>query len=295
MSRLLWLADVARTTGYPVVEQDGWKNRGDDTMNPRPLGGMYHHTAGKYNDETELNYPSLDTVTYGRPDLNGPLAHYGVGFDGTIYVVASGKANHAGEGEWPGIAGNTDLIGVEPEHPGDPDEPWPWQQRESVRGLFAAVAHHLDYPAVGTETINSFVLIGHKEWAPDRKSDPVATDMDEERAITNSYKGNPDMPISEETIAAISEKVTADVLAALTSPITKSKVGEAIHRYAGAYVGEDQVADNFQRTILRIEKHVKTLLDAQASTDLVVGVLAQTTESNQDVVGCCRTNTRDSK
>ena len=63
--------------------------------------------------------PSLDTLIQGRSDLPGPLAQLGLGRDGTYYVIAAGKCNHAGAGSWKGVtSGNTDFIGIEAENTG---------------------------------------------------------------------------------------------------------------------------------------------------------------------------------
>src|SRR5690625_1949919 len=85
------LARVAKRTGYPVVEVKGWKKRGYGQM-VKAESVMCHHTAGPASG----NYPSLNVVTHGRPGIPGPLANYGIGRDGTIYVIAAGRANHAG-------------------------------------------------------------------------------------------------------------------------------------------------------------------------------------------------------
>ena len=114
MTRILWLADAARATGYPVVETAGWRTRGSDRFDPR--GVVWHHTAGRSTGDM----PSLDLLIRGRADLPGPLAHFGLGRSGTIYVVASGKANHAGYGGWNGYSGNASVLGIEAEPPSAP-------------------------------------------------------------------------------------------------------------------------------------------------------------------------------
>ena len=106
------LARVAKRTGYPVVEVKGWKKRGYGQM-VKAESVMCHHTAGPRTG----NYPSLNVVTHGRPGIAGPLCNYGIGRDGTIYVVAAGRANHAGrvaKTMW----SNTRSIGIEAENTG---------------------------------------------------------------------------------------------------------------------------------------------------------------------------------
>jgi hypothetical protein len=111
-----WLADAARTTGYPVVEIAGWRSRGHGGM--RLVEGVVgHHTAT--SDRASGDYPSLGIVTNGRSDLPGPLANYGLGRSGTIYVIAAGAAYHAGASRWAGFVDlNDEFLGIEAESAG---------------------------------------------------------------------------------------------------------------------------------------------------------------------------------
>src|SRR5262249_38252835 len=147
----------------------GWELRGRGDVGPT-LGILCHHTAGRRDG----NMPSLDTLIHGRPDLNGPLAQLGLGRDGTFYVIAAGRCNHAGAGEWQGITtGNTNFIGIEAEHTGKPADMWPDVQMDAYRRGVAAILEHIK-----RDVIN---CAGHKEFAPNRKSDPTF-DMDDFRA-----------------------------------------------------------------------------------------------------------------
>lgn len=110
--RDLGLANRLRRAGLKVKEVDGWQTRGDPTFSGR--GAVCHHTAGA---RTGLA-PSLGICINGRSDLRGPLCNIFMDREGTIYVVASGKANHAGLGDWKGITGNSHVWGLEIEHPG---------------------------------------------------------------------------------------------------------------------------------------------------------------------------------
>src|SRR5690606_8598526 len=141
--RLTWLPDVLRDAGLQVVEVDGWETRGRDFSEPI-RGVMVHHTATPAS--VSGDYPSLRIVRDGRSDLPGPLAQLGLGRSGTVYVIASGRANHAGVGHWPGILGNADTIGIEAEHPGTISHPWPTVQLAAYYQLCAALADRLDLP-----------------------------------------------------------------------------------------------------------------------------------------------------
>lgn len=156
--RDLGLADRIRAAGIPVIEVDGWQNRGSDSFNPR--GGVDHHTAGSNNGDC----PSLEICTNGRSDLPGPLCNVLQGFSGTAYIVASGKANHAGDGGWNGLSGNSSVYGMERENDGSsPERPG---QHEMAAATWNAIIN--GGPA---GTISPSMICGHKEWAPSRKPD----------------------------------------------------------------------------------------------------------------------------
>ena len=145
---------------------------------------MFHHTATPVG---VADSAPLDTVTFGREGLPGPICNVMVGRDGRAYVVASGKANHAGfGGPWrtvpqasPGTGniGNERIFGLEVVNNGT-GEPWSEKVLDSVTRVFAAVLKRLGKDA-------SWCL-GHKEWAPTRKIDP-SLDMNAYRARLAAY------------------------------------------------------------------------------------------------------------
>src|SRR5262249_61505910 len=127
---LTWLPQVLLKAGLKVGEQPGWQERGRGDIGP-VKGVMCHHTAGP---PTGI-MPSLGIVTNGRPDLPGPLAQLCLGRDGTYFVVAAGRANHAGVGNWQGLSrGNSSFIGIEAENTGHISgpkaDPWPTVQMD---------------------------------------------------------------------------------------------------------------------------------------------------------------------
>jgi hypothetical protein len=159
---LTWLADVLLEAGLKVAEVDGWRQRGRGEIGPT-LGVMCHHTAGPLAG----NMPSLGVVTNGRADLAGPLAQLCLGRDGTYYVVAAGRANHAGLGDWQGIStGNMSFIGIEAENSGALNDPWPDVQMDAYKRGAAAILKKI--------AASSIMVCGHKEYAlPEgRKVDP---------------------------------------------------------------------------------------------------------------------------
>ncbi|HEX8667354.1 MAG TPA: glycoside hydrolase family protein [Allosphingosinicella sp.] len=160
---LTWLATVLDNAGLKVAETPGWRSRGRADM-PRPLGVMCHHTANPHSG----NMPTLNMLINGRSDLPGPLCQLGLGRDGTFYVVAAGRANHAGLGRWQGVTtGNSSFIGIEAEHSGRPGDEWPAVQMDAYARGVAAILRH-----IGT---TEKMCCGHKEYAlpPNRKPDPT--------------------------------------------------------------------------------------------------------------------------
>ena len=162
---LSWLTKALQDAQLKVALVDGCEDRGLGDVGTT-LGVICHHTAGPRNG----NMPSLDVLIRGRPDLSGPLAQLGLGRDGTFYVIATGRCNHAGKGIWKGeTGGNTHFIGIEAEHTGNPLDPWPPVQIDAYQRGVAAILKHANRTAGD--------CVGHKEWAPGRKNDPVF-DMD---------------------------------------------------------------------------------------------------------------------
>lgn len=161
---LIWLPSVLLDAGLKVSECPGWEDRGHGDVG-RTFGIICHHTAtpGKSG-----NMPTLQTLITGRPDLTGPLAQLGLGRDGTFYIVAAGKCNHAGAGVWNGVVnGNTNFIGIEAENTGGADDfPWPPIQLDAYHRGVAAILNHIGQ---GPEW-----CAGHKEYAlpKGRKTDP---------------------------------------------------------------------------------------------------------------------------
>src|SRR5262249_57430219 len=93
---LSWLPDVLRAAGLKVAEQPGWLARGRAEMGT-VRGVMCHHTGTPRSG----NMPTLTMLTEGAIQANGkrvpgPLAQLGLGRDGTFYVIAAGRCNHAG-------------------------------------------------------------------------------------------------------------------------------------------------------------------------------------------------------
>jgi N-acetyl-anhydromuramyl-L-alanine amidase AmpD len=183
---LIWLPDVLEKAGLKVATVDGWETRGRGEMGDI-LGIICHHTAGGKTG----NMGSLKIIRDGRPAaagvtaLPGPLAQLGLGRDGTWYVIAAGRCNHAGAGDWKGITtGNTNLIGVEAENTGGSNDfPWPAVQIDAYQRGCAAILAHVGRSAA--------FCCGHKEYAlpKGRKSDPPFDMVDFRQSVANIMAG----------------------------------------------------------------------------------------------------------
>ncbi|MHC6176254.1 peptidoglycan recognition protein family protein [Glutamicibacter sp. X7] len=157
------LARVAKKTGYPVIEVDGWKKRGHG-----PMRGcktiVAHHTVGPKTGD----YPSLRVVRDGRPGLPGPLAQIGLGRDGTIYIIGSGVAYHAGRVSKTAYS-NGFALGIEAENGGTGEE-WSREMIDSYVKLCRALLDEFKLPLSAVR--------GHKEICSPagRKIDPAFID-----------------------------------------------------------------------------------------------------------------------
>lgn len=170
--RLGWLHTVLTNAGCDTIGVDGWQTRGADTMTPR--GAVIHHTAEAAGTRPEAEATFL---VRGRRDLAGPLTNLYLDRQGIWWVIAAGRANHAGKGSWRGVTGNSNMIGVECANTGLGEE-WPSRQLTSLTAGLTALTAHMD--------VSADMICGHKEWAPGRKIDPAGVDMNAVRADVHS-------------------------------------------------------------------------------------------------------------
>lgn len=204
---LTWLPEVLEQAGLKVAGTPDWRSRGRAPMGT-VKGVMCHHTA----TACPGNMPTLDLLIGGRPDLAGPLCQLGLGRDGTFYLVAAGRANHAGAGSWEGIVtGNSSFIGIEAENSGADADEWPPVQLDAYRRGVAAILAHIGAGAN--------MCCGHGEYAlPDgRKNDP-SFDMPSFRAeVAALLQGKSPPP----PIPAIDEKARPTVRRGMRSDQVK--------------------------------------------------------------------------
>jgi len=183
---LIWLPQVLRDAGLKVALVPGWETRGRAEMG-EVLGVICHHTAG----ERHGNMPTLQLLVDGRSDLAGPLAQLGLGRDGTFYVIAAGRCNHAGAGIWMDVTnGNSNFIGIEAENTGGADDfPWPAVQLDAYRRGVAAILKFVGKPALA--------CAAHREYArpAGRKHDPVFNMDDFRTAVGAILAGTAPPPV----------------------------------------------------------------------------------------------------
>lgn len=163
-----------RDAGLKVVVLADWHQRGrpESTGGFDPKGVLWHHTGGAGDGRDYAQW----MATTGRDDLPPPLCQLSVGRDGTVYVIAGGRANHAGKavasGPMPAGDGNALYVGVECHNTGS--EGWPKKQRKAMVALGVALSQVLGCAA---DTHRA-----HKETSTTGKWDPGKLDMTAFRA-----------------------------------------------------------------------------------------------------------------
>ncbi len=193
MERILTRVEKA---GVKIREMDGWRSRGR-TFERVPVGLIDHHDAsGPQHGE----WGFLNAIVNGRTSptvVPGPLSQFQVArclSVPQVAVCAAGRANHSGTGgpygPVPKDAGSSWLYGVEKAHGGVSSEPMTPDFHYATDALFAAILAECRDPRL---------LIGHKEWAPTRKVDPLYG-MDWRRKRVASFHPRTEEP---ERVAAI--------------------------------------------------------------------------------------------
>ena len=188
--QLTWLAKVLEDAGLKVSPVEGWETRGRGDMG-EVFGIICHHTGTE--NPKRLNMPTLRSLRDGRKKsakleaLPGPLAQLGLARDGTYFVIAAGRAIHAGDGSFQGVSGNRRFIGIEAENEGSMgDFPWPAVQLDAYHRGVAAILKHLGKDAT--------FCCGHKEYAPKRKPDPNLSMKDFRQAVQAILDGTAPPP-----------------------------------------------------------------------------------------------------
>jgi N-acetylmuramoyl-L-alanine amidase len=150
-------AALMKDSGLTVKASTGWEGRGrSSSVNYWAV--LAHHTAAE-NDNDAL-------LINGRSDVPGPLCNWALHENGDWVLIASGRANHAGEGTLP----SSESYGIEATGPQDyPDKYGPSAFPQNYQSYELGVACIL--AVMGQDTGD---LFGHKETARPigRKIDP---------------------------------------------------------------------------------------------------------------------------
>lgn len=178
MPWLTKLAEVARRTGFPVIESPGWKTRGHGPQ-PAVKGIVCHHTAGR-ND--------MHIVRDGRPGLDGPLSQFWLKHDGTIYVIAAGRCWHNAPST-SAYHTNSNSIGIEAENNGR--EPWPDIQLRAFKALCAELCKEYKLTASRVK--------GHKE-VNRSKPDPHTISMAAFRVDVAELMAGDDLQMNKDQV-----------------------------------------------------------------------------------------------
>ncbi|MFI2733362.1 peptidoglycan-binding protein [Streptomyces sp. NPDC018711] len=173
-----------RAEGVTVVEHPGWRTHNRDGHGAwGPVTGVIiHHTVSAGTANT------VEMCFNGYEGLPGPLCHGVIAKDGSVHLVANGRANHAGggdpsvlqavitetygdrppaprehQGSAGAVDGNSRFYGFECVNMGDGTDPWPPAQLDAIERVSAALCRAHGWGARS--------VIGHKEWS-DWKDDP---------------------------------------------------------------------------------------------------------------------------
>lgn len=180
---LTWLAEDLRAEGCTVVEIAGWKSYGRPG-DFDPDGPCWHHTGTTTSASNPA--PTLDTCINGRPDLDGPLCQVMIGYDGTVYVIAAGRANHAGacSGFGPYTStrdGNDQLVGLEIDYDGT--QKMSSAQKTAATKVSAVILRRLKHDHSWT--------VRHEETSTTGKWDTGGLSGDQIRSLVKDYMNNP--------------------------------------------------------------------------------------------------------
>ena len=172
---------VAQLTKWQIryVEISGWQTHNRNSKGAwGPVNGfIWHHTGA---DVPDARAYAAGTLYNGLSDLPGPLCHFSIGLDGTVYLVGWGRANHAGggdpavlqhviaedytgqlhptKGNLTGVDGNAHFYGVEIQYSGS--HTMSTAQYATARRLSAAI---LDFHGWSEKSV-----IAHGEWSSDK-------------------------------------------------------------------------------------------------------------------------------
>lgn len=150
-----------RTRGRPVGTGDGFF----------PDGVVCHHTASPAGTSAQTD---LRVILSGNSQAPGPIAQLYIGRDAVLYLVAAGRANHAGSGRRPGIDFvctdmNARNVGIEVGNNGV-GEPWSDAVCELYAATVAALCEWYGWP---TSSVYFHATVGPPSGGCNSKIDPA--------------------------------------------------------------------------------------------------------------------------
>lgn len=139
-----WLPAAFDKWGVRYVKVAGWEDRGRPMASGYfdPNASLTHHTGSTSSATNPA--PSLRTLIEGRSDLSGPLSQVSTDYNGLTYIIAAGRANHAGTAKAtmgnPAGDGNAMYLGNEVQTNGT--QTMPKAQYDATVLVAAAIADH---------------------------------------------------------------------------------------------------------------------------------------------------------
>ncbi|MET9431897.1 MULTISPECIES: peptidoglycan-binding protein [unclassified Streptomyces] len=189
------LLAALRAEGVRVVEHPGWRTRNRNHKGAwGPVHGVIvHHTV------SSGSAASVALCRDGYAALPGPLCQAVIDKEGTVHLIANGRANHAGTGDGDVLRavraetappppadqdtdGNAHFYGFECVNLGDGKDPWPAAQLDAIERASAALCRAHGWSAGS--------VIGHKEWTR-TKTDPRGFEMRTMRSRIAARLGKP--------------------------------------------------------------------------------------------------------
>lgn len=160
-----------RAAGLKVVTIGGWYSRGRPGSFA-PKGVLWHHTGSTLQGKAMATW----LARTGRKDLAAPLAQISISKAGTVYILAAGRANHAGWARKGGplkkrTDGNKVFVGIEFQSDGSG---FSLPQYEAGLAVTAILLQQMKSGAAWCRS--------HKETSETGKWDPGKVDMSEVRA-----------------------------------------------------------------------------------------------------------------
>jgi hypothetical protein len=173
--------------GIKYVEIPGWTTHNRNQKGAwGPVNGfVWHHTGADVSNASAKSYAG-STLYNGITDLPGPLCHFSIGLDGTVYLVGWGRANHAGggdpvtlqhvinedytgqlhptKGNTTGVDGNAHFYGVEIQYSGG-HEMAAAQYAAALRLSAAVLDFHVERDGWSKD---AEAVIAHGEWSSDK-------------------------------------------------------------------------------------------------------------------------------